>query len=59
MKLIALQKFTDKSGKSREKNESFEVPDQQEAQELIRNGQAKEDQGAGQTSGAGSRSRNE
>ena len=57
MKLIALQKFTDKSGQSREKNESFEVANQQEAQEYIRGGQAKEEQP--QTSGAGNRSRNE
>ena len=60
MKLTAVQKFTDKQGRSHEKNESFEVQNDQEAQEYIRQGQAKEEQGQSQTSGSGgSRSRNE
>ena len=61
MRLTAMQKFTDKQGRSHEKNESFEVTNDQEAQEYIRNGQAQEQDKSGQSqsSGAGSRSRNE
>ena len=46
MKLTATQQFTDKQGNAHKANETFEVQDQNEAQEYIRNGQARE-QGAG------------
>lgn len=50
MRLIAVKQFTDKQGRSHQANESFEVNDQ-EGQELIKNGQAKQETGQGQGSG--------
>ena len=41
MRVVAVKQFTDKQGKSHQANETFEVNDQ-EAQELIKNGQARE-----------------
>lgn len=46
MKLTATQQFTDKQGNAHKANETFEVQDQNEAQEYIRNGQAREQQTA-------------
>ena len=53
MKLTAVQTFTDRSGQEHKQNESFECRDNQEAQEYIRNGQAKAAEGSGSTSGSG------
>lgn len=41
MRVVAIKQFTDKQGKSHQANETFEVSDQ-EGQELIKNGQARE-----------------
>lgn len=49
MKLIASQQFTDKQGNTRKANESFEVRDNAEAQEYIRNGQARQAEDPSQT----------
>lgn len=50
MKLTATQQFADKQGVTHQKGESFEVQNDQEAQEYIRKGQAQEQ---GKTQGAG------
>ena len=42
MKLIAVQTFTDRQGNERQQNEQFDVRDEQEAQQYIRSGQAKQ-----------------
>lgn len=41
-KLTATQQFTDKQGVTHQANESFDVKDDQEAQEYIRKGQARQ-----------------
>lgn len=51
-KLVATQEFTDKQGRTHKANETFEVQNDQEAQEYISNGQARkaESQQQGQRS---------
>jgi hypothetical protein len=51
MRLTATREFQDKQGVTHRQGESFECQDEQEAQDYIRRGQAKEEQG--QTQGQG------
>lgn len=55
MTLIATQKFTDKQGQTHEKDQRFNVASEQEAQELIRNGQARKEEQSGQESSRSAR----
>ena len=48
-KLIATKQFTDKQGQQRQANESFEARNDQEAQEYIKNGQARQAEDPSQT----------
>ena len=43
MKLVAKQKFTDQNGTTRNVGDQFEVQNDQEAQQYIRQGQAEAD----------------